>query len=494
MAGTDPSSDGREAVAGRHRIVVVGAGPGGLCMGAKLREAGYEDFVILERSDGVGGTWRTNSYPGAACDVQSHLYSFSFFRNVEWSLPYSRQPEILDYFERFAKEHRLEPHLRLGVEVRGARWDDGGAQWHVDTDRGTFVADVVVGAVGMFNDLNWPDIPGLETFAGTMFHSARWDHDHDLSGESVAVIGSGASAIQFVPEIAPTVGRLFHFQRQPQWVLPKAEDEPYPEETIARFRRDPAAANALRDEIFDRIEHVITFSDPQLLRASEEAGLRNLALVEDPVTREKLTPRGPWGCHRPLSSNVYYPTFNLPHVEVVTDAIEKVTPAGIVTVDGVERAVDTIILGTGFATTRYLGVIDVVGRRGLRLADAWADGPQAYLGIATAGFPNLFMLYGPNTNNGSILFMIECQVAYILRQLERMETEGLRSLDVRPDAMARYNERLQQDLDRIEVWQAGGCHGYYRVPSGRIVTQWPHTMTEYADWTGRPDADAYDVH
>jgi cyclohexanone monooxygenase len=475
-----------------HKIVVIGAGPGGLCTGAKLREAGHREFVILERAEGVGGTWRHNSYPGAACDVASHLYSFSFAPHVEWTRPYSGQAEILAYFERFARQFELEDHLRFGVTVGGARWDDATARWHVETDHGTFVAEVVVAAVGMFGDLNWPDLPGLDHFSGTLFHSARWDHDHDLTGESVAVIGSGASAIQFVPEIAPTVARLYHFQRQPQFVLPKVDDEPFTEEQIAAFRRDPALAAELRQQIFERIEGVITFSNPAALREAERLGLQNLEVVQDPVTREKLRPRGPWGCHRPLSSNVYYPTFNLPHVEVVTDAIEKVTPDAVVTVDGVERTVDTIILSTGFGATKYLAVIDVVGRDGIRLADAWSQGAEAYLGITTAGFPNLFMLYGPNTNNGSILWMIECQVAYIVRQLDRMQAEGLRSLEVRDDAMRRYNDRIQADIAQVDVWQEG-CHGYYRSPSGRIVTQWPHTMRAYAEWTGRPDADAYEA-
>lgn len=474
----------------RVQIVIVGAGPGGLCMGAKLLAAGYEDFVILERAGGVGGTWRHNTYPGAACDVQSHLYSFSFAPKVDWTRAYAEQPEILEYFERFAVEQGLEPHVRLRTEVHGARWDDDASAWHVEAGDGVIDAQVVVGAVGMFGDLNWPDIPGLDSFEGTRFHSARWDHGHDLAGERVAVIGTAASAVQFLPVIAPKVGRLHVFQRQPQWVLPKV-DPPFSPEDIERFRSDPAAAAALRQEIYDRIEGVITFSNPDARRAAEQAGLDNLAAVEDPEVRRKLTPTTPWGCHRPLSSNTYYPTFNLPHVELVTEPIEKITSNAVVTADGTEREVDTIIAATGFATTKYLSVIDVVGRGGVSLNDAWATGAEAYLGITTAGFPNLFMLYGPNTNNGSILHMIECQVAYIVRHLERLRGEGRTTIEVKRDVQTAYNDELQRDLDRVDVWRQGACHGYYRSDSGRIVTQWPRTMTEYRERTERPDTDAY---
>jgi cyclohexanone monooxygenase len=307
----------------------------------------------------------------------------------------------------------------------------------------------------------------------------------------VAVIGSGASAIQFVPAIAGQVRRLHHFQRQPQWVVPKVDD-PYTAEEIAQFVADPTISHKMRLDFLSLIDKGLLFSDPGVRRESEKLGLENLALVEDPDTRRLLAPVGPYGCHRPLLSNTYYPTFNLPHVEVVRSPIARVTPSGVVTADGHQRNVDTIILGTGFATTKYLSVVDTIGRQGLRLDDAWVDGAEAYLGITTAGFPNLFMLYGPNTNNGTILHMIECQVAYIERHLRRMDDEELGWVDVRPEVMSQYNERLQRDLAAVEVWGAD-CHGYYRSPSGRIVTQWPHSMSDYADWTSKPDSEAYEV-
>jgi cation diffusion facilitator CzcD-associated flavoprotein CzcO len=471
-------------------IVIIGAGPGGLCMAAKLLESGFDDLVILEQADGVGGTWRHNTYPGAACDVPSHLYSFSFAPKVDWSRAYATQPEILEYFERFADDFGLMPYVRFGTRAHGARWHEETARWHVATSAGDIDAAVLVGAVGMFGDLNWPDVPGLDSFQGTLFHSARWNHDHDLTGERVAVIGTAASAVQFLPVIAPQTGALHVFQRQAQWVLPKV-DPPFSDEDIARFRSDPAAAAALRREIFDRIESVITFANPDVIRAAEQVGLEHMNVVEDPEVRRKLTPSTRWGCHRPLTSGTYYQTFNLPHVELVTDPIQKVTSDAIVTADGVEREVDTIVAATGFATTKYLSVVDVVGRGAVSLNEAWAGGAEAYLGITTAGFPNLFMLYGPNTNNGSILHMIECQVGYIVAHLGRMRDEGATVIDVKSEVQARYNDQLQRDLDQVEVWRRSACHGYYRSTTGRIVTQWPHTMTSYRELTERPDLEAY---
>ncbi len=478
--------------AGR-RIGIVGAGPGGLCAAIRLRRAGYTDLVVWERAPGVGGTWRHNSYPGCACDIPSHLYSFSFEPKVDWTRPYSPQPEIRAYLEHCVDAYGLAPHLRLGTGVTAARWDDDASVWQVTTDGGDVVSvDVLVSALGMFNDLVWPDIPGFDTFGGASFHSARWDHGHDLSGQRVAVIGSAASAVQFVPEVAKVAGELYVFQRSPNWVGPK-DDTPFTPEQLERFRTDPAAVQAARDAIWTGVDAAQTFVDPAAREAARQRGLANLALVDDPEVRRRLTPSYPFGCTRPLISNDWYPTFNRPNVELVTERIEKITTDAVVTDDGRERTVDTIIAATGFETTRYLSAIDVTGRGGRLLPDAWADGAQAYLGITTSGFPNLFMLYGPNTNNGSIIFQIECQVEYTLRQLDRMEREHLTWMDVRPDVMDAYNRRLQTDLDNVEVWAAEACHNYYRNASGRIVTQWPHGMGVYRDWTSRPDPDAYDV-
>jgi cation diffusion facilitator CzcD-associated flavoprotein CzcO len=474
------------------RIVIIGAGPGGICAAIRLRQEGFDDFTILEKSDGVGGTWQHNRYPGAECDVPSHLYSFSFEPKADWSKPYGRQPEIRKYMQACVERYDLEPHLRLGTEVRSAVWDDDAARWRIETAAGeTLEADVVFSAMGMFNGLHWPDIPGLDSFAGTRFHSARWDHDHDLTGEKVGVIGSAASAVQFVPEIAPQVAQLYLYQRTANWVIPK-EDDPYTHEQIQAYRDDPELLRQSREKIFSDVEGIITFSDREKLVAAEAACLKAISVVEDPELRRKLTPTEPYGCKRPLLTNLYYPTFNRDNVELVTESIERITPDAIVSIDGTARQVDTLVLATGFETTRFLSAIDVVGRHGRKLDDAWSDGAQAYLGITTCGFPNLFMLYGPNTNNGAIIYMLECQVEYALRQIERLRDERLCWLDVRPDSMQRYNDEIQRDIEGIEVWQAG-CNGYYRSPSGRVVTQWPHTMSEYRERTSRPDPDAYEV-
>jgi len=472
------------------RIAILGAGPGGLCMGIRLRGAGFERFEILEKAGGVGGTWWHNRYPGCACDVPSHLYSFSFEPKLDWSRPYAPQPEILAYLERCAAKYGLLPHCRFGDAVQRARWDESAAEWTLALASGRdVVADVVVSAIGMFNEVATPDIPGLDGFEGAFFHSARWKQDHDLRGETVGVIGSAASAVQLVPEVAKVAAQVHLFQRTANWVGPK-QDTPYTERQLARFRSDPASAAALRQTIFD------SFGGPQLFERvrpeMEAACLAALAVVEDPVVREKLTPDHPWGCKRPLFSNDYYPAFNRPNLELVTDRIERVTPKGVVTADGRERRLDTLILASGFATTRFLSAIEVVGRDGITIADAWRDGAQAYKGVTTAGFPNLFMLYGPNTNSDSILTMLEYQTEHVLRQIERIERERLAWIDVRPAAMAAYNEALQRELATIELWQAG-CTDYYRAASGRNVTQWPGSMPALERALASLDEEAYEA-
>jgi cation diffusion facilitator CzcD-associated flavoprotein CzcO len=298
--------------------------------------------------------------------------------------------------------------------------------------------------------------------------------------------------VQLVPEVAKVTARLHVFQRSANWVLPK-EDAPFAPDQIAALTADPAALEAARAEALETVGAGFAFVNEQTRQACEALGIQNISVVEDPELREKLTPTTPWGCQRPLFSNVYYPTFNRPNVELVTDPIARITPTGVVTAEGVEREVDVIVYATGYQTTRYISAIDVVGRDGLDIDDAWADGAHAYLGITTAGFPNLFMLYGPNTNHGSIITMIEYQVDYVVRMLERMDREGLTWVDVRPETVRAYDERIQRDLDEVTVWDAG-CHQYYRVPSGRIVTQWPHSMFTYRDWLRAPDPDdAYEV-
>ena len=473
------------------RIAIIGAGPGGLCMAARLAQEGFDDFVVLEKASGVGGTWYHNRYPGCACDIPSHLYSFSFEIKRDWSRPYAPQAEILDYMEHVARKYGVLPHCRFGCAVRGATWDEDAGAWKLALESGEIVeAEIVVSAIGMFNELVRPDIAGLDSFAGTTFHSGRWRWDHDLTGRRVAVIGSAASAVQFVPEIVKQAAHLSMFQRTANWVLPKL-DTPYTEEELARFRTDPDASLAVRKQIYEQVDGGMTFHDPEALAKMEAAGLGAIEAVRDPELRKKLRPDHPFGCKRPLVSNDYYDAFNRENLELVPDAIARIEPDSVVTADGRARRADTLILATGFAATSYLSAIPVTGRGGRSIEDAWSDGARAYLGVATAGFPNLFMLYGPNTNNGSIIYMLECQAEYALRAVEWMQREDVAWIDVKPDVEAAYNDQLQHELDTVGVWAASNCHNYYRGAGGYIVTQWPHSMSEYRRRTERIDEGAY---
>jgi cation diffusion facilitator CzcD-associated flavoprotein CzcO len=476
-----------------HRVAVIGAGPGGICAAVRLRKAGIADFVVLERASGIGGTWRRNRYLGLACDIASHFYSFSFAPKPDWSRPFAGQAEILAYLEEVVSAFDIRRHIRFDTNVTAAHWDHETARWRLLTgDGNTVTAEAVVASPGMFGELRYPDVEGRDRFRGKSFHTGAWPADHSLSGERVAIIGSAASAVQLLPVAAKLARRVHLFQRSPNWVLPK-EDVPFSAEQIEQFERSPASVAELRENLFRLYAPDPPFANLTRNAEMQQLGVASLAVVADPEVRARLTPTTPWGCHRPLFSNDYYPTFNQPHVELVTEPITRIAPSGVLTADGTEREVDTLIYATGYETTKFASVIDFMGRDGVHLGDAWADGAQAYLGVTTSGFPNLFMLYGPNTNAGSILYMIECQVDYVLRLLQHMQRDDLTWIDVRPDVMAAYNQQLQLDIEQVEVWQ-GGCSTYYRVPSGRIVTQWPHSMTRYREWTDTADPlDAYEV-
>jgi len=475
----------------RVEVAVIGAGPGGLYAGIALRKAGINDFILIEKAADVGGTWWHNRYPGAECDVQSHLYSYTFEPKLDWSRPYAGQAEILEYIRHVADKYELREDCRFGTEIVKATWDEETAHWCLESSGGEEIrAPIVISAMGMFNDIVIPDIAGMDSFRGTSFHTARWPEDHDLGDQRVAIIGSAASAVQTIPEIAPQVAHLDIYQRTPQWVLPK-EDEPFSEQQLLEFRQHPETVAAHREELYRQLEKMILFQDQNMLAASERAGLENIALVNDPELRKRLTPDMNYGCRRPLLSNKYYPTFNRDNVELVDSEIHHVSAHGIVDVDGTSRAADTIIFATGFATTRFLSCIEVRGRGGLTIDEAWRDGAQAYLGITTSNFPNMFMLYGPNTNNGSLIYMLELEVDYIVAHISRMRAERLAWIDVRPAAMAAYNESLQQDIANISVWGAD-CRGYYRAESGRVVTQLPYDMTTFRAKTLAHDVGAYE--
>ena len=474
------------------RIAIIGAGPGGINMGIRLKQSGFEDFVILEKAGGIGGTWFHNRYPGCACDIPSHLYSYSFEQKRDWRRPYPPQPELLAYFQECAAKHGVTPHCRFNAGVAAARWDEAAALWTLELESGeTLEARAVVSAIGMFNELAWPDIDGREDFEGVHFHSARWNWDHDLTGKRVGVIGSAASATQFVPEIVKEAGQVHMFQRTANWVMPK-EDDPFPEEALQYFMTDPAAVPALREEIFTGVNEGMLFSDPVAVAELEASVLAAMEVIEDPAVREKLRPQHPFGCKRPLLSNDFYPAFNRPNLELVTDPIVRITKTGIETQDGTHRSIDTLIFATGFGATKYLAAIDVEGRGGVSIHDAWSDGASAYLGITTPGFPNLFMLYGPNTNNGSLITMIEAQVEYVLQQVERIADEGLSWIDVKPARVEAFNAECQAAIASVKAWNAG-CNGYYRSPSGRIVTQWPWSMTDFQARVAHPEPDAFET-
>jgi cyclohexanone monooxygenase len=463
---------------GGPSVAILGAGDGGIAMGVALRRAGFE-FTIYEKSDGVGGTWRDNTYPGAACDVPSHLYSFSFEPNPYWSRTYATQPEILRYLEHCVDKHGLRPHVRTGTTITDATWDEAEQQWRLISDQDEeFTADVVVSALGMLNVPHVPSLPGIERFRGRMFHSSAWDHSRPLSGERVASIGTGASAIQYVPAIAPDVAHLSVFQRSPVWVSPRF-DAAYSPEDQQRFARRPLQAKRHRWQIW------WTYQRASFQTTSEQtAAQTGLALsylerkIEDPELRAALTPDFPVGCKRPLTSRSWFPALTRPNVEVVTSPITDVAERSVRTADGREHPVDTIIFGTGYLATEYLSTLDVRGRDGRLLRDRWRDGAEAYLGITVDGYPNLFLLYGPNTNGvNSILFMHEAQAHYVVRALRMMTRRRLGAIEVTERAVRAYNAKLQAAMSGT-VWLAG-CNNYYLARNGKVVTQLPFSGGEY---------------
>ncbi|WP_322858611.1 NAD(P)/FAD-dependent oxidoreductase [Mycobacterium europaeum] len=472
----------------RPTVGIIGAGAGGIAMGIQLAEGGYR-FTLFDRADGFGGTWRHNTFPGAACDVPSHLYSYSFAPNPRWSKTYANQPEILAYLENVAAAYGLGARLRANTAITSARWSDTRRRWTLTDDDGAeHEFDVVVSAVGMLDVPHIPDIPGTRRFRGRRFHSARWDHTKSTAGERVASIGTGASAIQYVPAIARETAHLTVFQRTPIWIAPRF-DFPFTPEQHELFERDPAAARKLRDEAFDAYESASFDVDAaQTREATELARSYLMRKVADPELRAKLTPDYPAGCKRPLMSRDWYPTFALPNVSLETTAIAELTERGVRTADGVEHPVDTIIYGTGFTAADYLASIDVYGTGGRRLADVWRDGAEAYLGTLVAGYPNFFTLYGPNTNGvNSIIYIHEAQTTFVRHILDVLNRRGARTVEVTPDAQRRYNDEIQAAMAG-KVWLA--CDNYFRHPSGKVVTQFPYSGRTFFERTRKlVDAD-----
>ena len=474
-------------------IAILGAGIAGLCMAIQLRKAGFTRFVIYEKSDGVGGTWRDNVYPGSGCDVPSHLYSFSFEPKSDWTRRFAEQPEILRYLEHCTEKYGLVPHLRLGTEIASARFDETAGLWRLATATGELVtARVLVSGTGQLNRPCWPEMPGLDTFQGTRFHSARWRHDQDLTGKRVAVIGNGASAIQFIPRIAAKTAKLNVFQRSSNWMVPKPDREYRPFEQFL-FRHVPAYAWLYRTYLYLQLEkNFLAFiQDSWFGKQFRKVGEQQLAKIADPALRDRLRPDYPVGCKRILLSNDYYPALQLPQVEVVTAPIERVSERGIVTTDGIERPVDTIICATGFDSLTFLAPMAIEGLGGRKIEEVWRDGAEAYLGITVAGFPNFFMLYGPNTNLGhnSIIVMIEAQVNYAIQCLRTLFGHDLLYMDVKETAQQRFNEELQRDVAK-SVW-ATGCKSWYKTATGKITNNWSGFTLKYRWATRRPDFGDY---
>ncbi|WP_432010422.1 flavin-containing monooxygenase [Streptomyces cucumeris] len=478
------------------RVAVIGSGFGGLGAAVRLRRAGITDFVILERADAVGGTWRDNSYPGCACDVPSHLYSFSFAPNPDWPRNFSGQPHIRAYLERVTDTFGLRPHLRFGAEVRSLRWDTAALHWEVETVRGTLTADVVVSATGPLSDPQIPDIPGLDGFPGKVFHSARWDHGFSLRGKRVAMIGTGASAIQIVPAIQEEVGRLTLFQRTPPWVLPRMDRRISGVERWLHGR--VPATRALRRGVLWGLRELqvgaFTKRPNELGLIERMAGAHMRRAVKDPRLRTVLTPDYRIGCKRILLSNEYYPALTRPHVDVVASGLQEVRGSTLVAADGTETEADAIIFGTGFHVTDVPIAQRVTGAGGTTLAEEWKGGMEALRGSTSAGFPNFLTIIGPNTGlgNSSMILMIEAQLNYMADFIRQLDVLGGKvALDAKPSAVRAYNDMVQRRMERT-VWNSGGCDSWY-LDNGRNTTLWPGTTSEFKKVTRRVDLSEYTV-
>lgn len=478
-------------------VLIVGAGFSGLCMAIKLRQARKESFLLIEKGDDIGGTWHENRYPGCACDVPSHLYCFSFDLNPDWNRMYAGQAEIWEYLKSCAKRYGIMTHIRLKTRLREAIWDEAQNVWHVVAGEGmTIDARVLVSGIGALHVPSYPELPGVERFAGPSFHSATWDPSVQLEGKNVAVVGTGASAIQFVPQIAPLAGKLYLFQRTPAWIVPKP-DFSISEKWKRRFRRLPGMMWAFRKYLFWQHEfRVLAFLGNRWMRNSLEAIARHhlKKRIKDPKLRVALAPNYALGCKRVLFSNDFYPALTRPNVELVTDRIAEVREHSIVTQDGTERPVDVLIYGTGFRVTEPMIGIRLVGRGGVEIHDAWRERMSAFLGVTVSGFPNFFILLGPNTGLGhnSVVLMIEAQVRYVMSCLNMLRHRGQKVLNLRPERQERFVEQIIQRMGRT-VWQTGGCRSWYQdQKTGENTTLWPGSVVDYMRRTRSAAAKDYE--
>ena len=465
------------------RVAVIGTGFSGIGAAVRMKRAGLHDFVLLERADAIGGTWRDNTYPGCACDVPSHLYSFSFAPNPRWPRSFSAQPDIRRYLEEVVDRFGVRPHVRFGTDVLDASWAETENVWHLRTTTGDLTATVLVSAAGPLSDPRIPDVPGLARFGGEVFHSSRWNHDYDLTGKRVAVIGTGASAIQFVPEIQPLVGELTVFQRTAPWILPRA-DRPITAVERAAFSRSALAHKAARAGVYlIREAEVPGFVlTPAILRVAEIAGRAHIRRgIRNPSLRAAVTPTFRLGCKRVLLSNDWYPALDQPNVSLVGTGLKAVDGNTVVGSDGTRREVDVIIFGTGFHVTDMPIARRITGRGGVRLSDRWAaDGMSALRGTTVHGYPNLFLMIGPNSglSHSSMVYIIESQLNYLMDALTTMDRHQLGVVEVREDAQWRWNELLQRRMNRT-IWVNGGCRSWYQDAQGRITTQWPSSTWRF---------------
>lgn len=469
-------------------VAIIGAGFGGIAMAHRLKREGTRTFAMLERADDIGGTWRDNSYPGCACDVPSHLYSLSFALNPDWSRTYSQQPEIHAYLQDVVRKEGLLGHVRFGTEVEEAAWDDQAKRWRIRTSRGMTVAKAIVSAAGPLSEPKLPDIPGLADFEGALFHSARWDHDHDLRGERVAVVGTGASAIQFIPEIQPDVAELHVFQRTAAWVLPRTDRPITPVERLL-FRRVPGAQRLVRRGVYWLREGAaLPLRYPALTSVVAALGKAHLrAQVRDPELRRKLTPTFKPGCKRLLLSNTYLRALDQPNVEVVDQGVTEVRGRTVVAADGTERDVDTIILGTGFEVTDVPIAHHLRGKDGRLLSEHWQGGMEAHRSTTVAGFPNLFFILGPNAGLGhtSVVYMAEAQAHYTMQVLQHLDAAGGDAVEPSAAAQRAWTDDVQRRCEST-VWLRGGCASWYIDPvSGNVTTLWPDQTFRFREQLAR---------
>ncbi|CAN5603875.1 NAD(P)/FAD-dependent oxidoreductase [soil metagenome] len=479
-------------------IVIAGSGFAGLGLAIRLKKAGIDDFVIYEKADRIGGVWRDNTYPGVACDVPAHLYSFSFEPNPRWTRLFAPQKEILAYLEHCADKYALRSHLRLGEGIRAATFDEKSGTWAVETTKGAKVeARVLVSASGhALTTPVLPNIRGIERFEGKIFHSARWDHSYSIAGKRVAVIGTGASAIQIVPNIVDQVAKLVVYQRTAPWVLARPEVA-ITEKAQNLFARRPIIQKALRGAIYGFMESLAVgfVVDPRMNRFRERSARRFLEhSVPDRALRERLTPSFTLGCKRTLYSRDWYPALQRAHTTVVTDAIREITEHGIIDASGNEQALDAIVLATGFEAAEAAAPFELHGRDGQDIRTAWKDGIEAYLGATIPGLPNLFLMLGPNTGLGhsSMIYMMESQMNYVVDAIQTMRKKKLRWVDVKRDVMRSFNDELQAKLVKT-VWMNGGCQSWYKTKEGKNTTLWPDFTFQFRRRTRRFDLESYDT-